>query len=441
MLKKVEYFFIRGIKILRNEGLKSFLTKFRMFVGRTLQRKKIFHSNLNSQISDLFINKFVNTSPIRTVFEDNSDLRINIVTDTLDEGSLFGGVATSIIFSMMLANKIGCPLRVITRDPAFSRTSAFFDIAKLHDIQVPSRYEFYNAPFCMQGRYALPVSKNDVFISTSWWSSHVVKQLNLRKKYIYILQEYEKIFYPNGDEHVMIDEIFHDEDMVPVVNTGILYNYLVQKDYTHIARNGLYFEPAFPYANASPREKFMKEKEKANLFFYARPGAPRNLFYTGVALIDDAINTGVLDMKEWNIIFAGNHVVPIKFCDGSSPAFLGKLNLSQYSDFISDVDVGVGLMLAPCPSYIPLDLACAGAVVLTNTYENKTSLESYSKNIICAAPEKKSLLENLKAAIKLSENLEERYSNFTHQHIGRDWEKSFSPVIEKLFNQINQNLL
>ncbi len=426
-------FFKKGYRYIRRNGF-----HFEYLFSGTAAHYKPDNASLEQSFKALFFRRFSNLIPFPTI-NYPSDLRVNVITDSLAENSLYGGVVTSLIFGILLANKLKCPLRVITRDHS-SRAMTLLKIAQSNQVAIKNAYELcsFSCEFQKNPRYRLPVSKNDIFIGTSWWNSIVTKEINQRKHYIYIIQEDEKIFYPNADEHVMIDRIFHDTNMIPVINTHLLYQYFKINNYEHIANKGIYFEPAF-VGRKKQGKKFSEpniKNRKARLFFYSRPNISRNLFYTGLELIDSAINLGILKAEEWEIFFAGQDGPEIIFWQKIKPKYLGKLNWQDYLSFLNSVDLGISLMIAPTPSYPPIDLAAVGGVVLTNKYENKLNLNYYSKNIICSDLDMPSLLRNLKLAVDLAKNTEERASNFAKNNILDDWEKAFSPVLDRVIQQV-----
>ena len=59
-----------------------------------------------------------------------------------------------------------------------------------------------------------------------------------------------------------------------------------------------------------------------------------------------------------------------------------------YGAFLREHDVGLALMFTPHPSLVPLEMASAGLVTVTNTFENKTAaaMEAISPNLIAAEP-------------------------------------------------------
>jgi hypothetical protein len=106
---------------------------------------------------------------------------------------------------------------------------------------------------------------------------------------------------------------------------------------------------------------------------------------------------------------------------------------------VSAMDLGLCLMDTPHPSYPPLDLAAAGAVVVTNTNGSKQSLEHWSRNIIAAPPTASALVEALRRGVALSKDTKQRAANFASNNISRDWESTLAPVLERiLLNKVSQ---
>lgn len=439
MFKRLNYFVKAAIKILNQEGFYSFFLKLKQFLATKKFNQFMLNKKKSLSVESLCAEKFKDIFTVHTLYTDDKvqKIRINLVLDALHSDALYGGAATAVIVGAMLANQLNTELRIITYTYT-DHNAAFLAILRLHHIPIPQNYTFYCV---LESKQLLPVNKNDFFIASSWWTAYVVKKINLRSQYIWLIQEYEKIFYPNGDEHVMINNLFADTSMIPLFNTHILQDYWQSAGYLSASRSDLCFEPAFPYIkkmhDIQDISKNKSENQKSIMLFYARPTAYRNLFYTGLDLLNTTIEQGIINTQKWEIYFAGHRNFPVIFADGSRPQLLGKMDLQTYSNFIAKVDLGVSLMLAPCPSYVPLDLVASGAVVLTTAWKNKTpaSLVKYSDNIICAEPNKPDLLLGLAQAITLSENLDKRYENYLNHHIAQDWQQTLSPVIHKLITQ------
>ena len=83
------------------------------------------------------------------------------------------------------------------------------------------------------------------------------------------------------------------------------------------------------------------------------------------------------------------------------------------------------------PFVPPLDLAAAGAVVVTNTHGSKVSLHSWPNNIIAAPPTVSALVDALRRGVMLSRDMEQRAANFASNNISRDWELTLLPALQQ----------
>lgn len=107
---------------------------------------------------------------------------------------------------------------------------------------------------------------------------------------------------------------------------------------------------------------------------------------------------------------------------------------AEYSALLQTIDIGLTLMDTPHPSYPPLDLACSGAISVTNSSGLKTDLSGYSKNIICTAPTVDALLEGIVQALNIDRD--QRNENLRTARIQQDWNSSLAESIEFLSNRI-----
>ena len=94
---------------------------------------------------------------------------------------------------------------------------------------------------------------------------------------------------------------------------------------------------------------------------------------------------------------------------------------------LGEFDIGLCPMYAPHPSVPPFEMASAGLVSITTTFENrsKEDVEAISGNIIACKPVVPELVDALKLAKEKCNNFESRvqYSQFDWP---RDWKDSFN---------------
>lgn len=381
-------------------------------------------------VSNIVENRFYSSQRISFLHVPSQQSRINIVTDSTEKDSLFGGVATALILGTLYANKNHIPLRIITR-ASVENPRSYFEFLKTMGLDAPEKVEFFSDS---ERRYSkkvskLEISEQDIFLATSWWSARAIHEINLRERFFYVLQEVETFFYPNGDDQMLCEKVLSMKNIRFIVNSRLLMEYYSLTKKENIVKNGISFEPSFPKHLYAPNENTFADKVKKTLFFYSRPNNPRNLFYSGIELLDRAILKGIIDTKKWDIYFAGSNVQKMVFCDGTRPKFLGSMTWESYANFAKTVDLALCLMYTPHPSYPPLDLAASGAVVLTNSYANKTTLDEYSKNIICTDLRESKSLCDFERAMEMAGDSSLRQKNYKASNIQTDWEKSFEKTI------------
>jgi hypothetical protein len=387
-------------------------------------------------IRDKFGEKFY---PLPVYALPQNALRINMITDSIDRNSLFGGVATAMIVCALLAEKWNCPLRILTRT-AKADPGNFGEVLRANGIEYAGNVEFLFADVS-DPTARVSVSEGDVFVTTSHWTTSSVMSSVAKRNIIYLLQEDERIFFADGDERLKCANVMTDNDIHYLVNTEMLYRHLVHSGCANIAANGAWFEPSFPGPNDRNVANDVRPGGKKTFLFYARPHNQRNLFYFGVEIIQSAILKGILDTNQWNIVFVGKDISPIKLAGDLIPTMMPLLSWSEYRKYISSIDLGLCLMASPHPSYPPLDVASLGGVAVSNTYGPKRSLESYSKNIVCGAPTLPAMLDALRKGVQLAASNELRRKHLSEDHILRDWRQSFGEALAFLTNRFGISVI
>jgi hypothetical protein len=389
---------------------------------------KIAPSMVERQWLTLTLNeRFPDLRPLHVGASASAPRRISMVTDSINSGSLYGGVGTSLIFATLLARRMERPLRIITRweppTPANCRT-----VLEANGIPWQGDVDFvFSSRETSNGRL-VDVAAGDLFVTTSWWTTWATRASVDPTNIIYLVQEDERRFYPEGDESIRCAEILDDPRITCVVNSKPLFDFLFGGPDTH-ARQPSWFEPAFP-AFLTPREETASDKR--NFIFYARPKNVRNLYYRGLEAISGAIESGHLDPAAWDFIFIGRDLDPVVLPGGVRPTLIENLGWHDYQQLLRRMDLGLSLMASPHSSYPPLDLAAAGAVVVTNTFGPKQSLDQYSANIICCDPSLPTLVAGIGRGVALAKDVERRAANHRHSRFLTDWSAVFAPICDQL---------
>jgi O-antigen biosynthesis protein len=114
-------------------------------------------------------------APLSIYLQENTEKHLNLITDSINTGYLFGVVATGIILSTLLAEEWRCGLRVITRTETAVKQK-YYRILELNGIPIPENVEFVYSE-CLDPRAEVPVEGGDIFMTTSWWTTHGVKSV------------------------------------------------------------------------------------------------------------------------------------------------------------------------------------------------------------------------------------------------------------------------
>lgn len=380
----------------------------------------------SSSVSALLARRNPDLRPFRTISGPDVP-RINLVTDSVGAESLFGGVATAIILATLWAERTGRRLRIVTRHSA-PDAAGLDNLFRTVGVRPDRQPELAFVP-TTPGDY-LETGEEDLFLTTSWWTTTSVLRSVPASRVVYILQEDERCFYPIGTQSVGAAKAMNHPDLRVVVNTEQLREDLIATGITNLSTTSVSFEPSFE-AFLRP-ERLIGSGRQRNLFFYARPHNPRNLFDIGVEAIDAAIEAGHLPRERWRVHFVGRGVPPIDFSDGSRPVLHDGLNWAEYRDLLGRMDLGLSLMASPHPSYPPMDLAASGSVVVTNRWPGKRSFASVSDRVVDAEPTVEGIVEAIAKATVLVDAVAREPFEPADSPSFAPWSTNLSPVVDHL---------
>lgn len=298
---------------------------------------------------------------------------MSLAVPALDPAKIFAGVATALQVGRMLALELDRPLRLVPFGKA--------EPAKLHE----AVHRFLAAdgkpvPVITVVPKALiahtTVSAHDIWIVTYWTTAHAaqvasqVGRLDPRRV-IYLVQDYEPGFKPWSVEHALIRQTYH-AGFHHVVNSASLATYLHAREGCTVDQE-LVFAPHLELDRLAESAARREKRSPVRVFFYARPGKPRNLFALGVAALRGAAVELAADDVAWEVVTAGESHPDIVLPDGVVARSLGTLSWDEYFDLLSRVDVGLTLMHSPHPSHPPLEVAVSGGLAITNELDGSRS--------------------------------------------------------------------
>ncbi len=376
-------------------------------------------------------------APITVEVSKREPERINIIHPAIDLKHFFGGFITVFSLARRLLER-GHRVRLVTLEgldlPGDWREqlSAYQGIGdSIHRLEV----------FDASDR-SIPVRMNaaDRLLATHWTAAHVASRAAEgleTNQFCYLIQEFEPFIFPLGSAAVLAEHsyelphtaIFSSEllqDYFATIETGVFAVGPVEGRENSVAiRNAI-----TPIGPVGAEE--LRHPGKKRLIFYARPEehAARNLFEIGTMALDKALAGG--HFSGWEICAIGNvdlgHGTLTLPESGVALTLIPRETEARYAETLKSADVGLSLMGTPHPSLVPIEMASAGLVTVTNIFENKdeAALTAISGNLLAA---RRSVIDVAAALVEAeirSQDLEARARNSEV-----DWPSSWGVALDE----------
>ncbi len=385
---------------------------------------------------------FEKIEPLELDIRDGAPERVNLLVPTIDLEHFFGGYIAKLNLARRLADR-GLRVRLVTVDPtpplprswqrqveSYSGLTGVFD-------QLEVSFAREQAP--------LEVSPEDRFIATTWWTAHIARDAVASlhgTRFLYLIQEYEPFTFPMGAFAALAGQSYALPHYA-LFSTELLRGYFRAHGlgvFSEGVETGERASAAFDNAITpveAPTEAEMAAREGRRLLFYGRPEshASRNMFELGVLALARAVFEGTLG-PSWELHGVGGVEAsePIDLGDGTMLEMLPRRSQETYAGLLRSHDVGLALMYTPHPSLVPIEMASAGMLTVTNSFENKTAAEmaAISSNLITAEPSLHGVEAGLREAIAGVEDFARRRRG-SEVRWSSDWDDSFDDeLIDRL---------
>jgi hypothetical protein len=359
---------------------------------------------------------------------------VNLLIPTIDLEHFFGGYIAKLNLARRLAER-GARVRILTVDPVGAlpsswrrRLESYSGLGGLLDrVEVEFGRE-------SQG---VEVSRSDRFVATTWWTAHIARDA-LRavggERFLYLIQEYEPFTFPMGT-FAALAEASYRFPHAALFSTELLRDWFRRRRigaYAGAIEDGDARSASFQNAItpvAPPTTKELTGRRPRRLLFYARPEAhaARNMFELGVLALARAAERGAFQ-RDWELRGIGtvDSGRRLGLGGGLTLELLPRAGQGGYAALLRDHDLGLALMYTPHPSLVPIEMASAGMLAVTNSFENKTPevLAAISPNIITAEPTIDGVGQALEEAAAGIEDVERRVAG-SSVNWSRDWDRSF----------------
>jgi glycosyltransferase involved in cell wall biosynthesis len=372
------------------------------------------------------------TAPLRWAVAGDAPRRINLLIPTIDLQHFFGGYIGKFNLARRLAER-GWRVRVVTVDPVGPLPGDWRAVLEGY-AGLDGLFDHVEVTF---GREAgeLEVSPDDGFIATTWWTAPIaraaVDQLG-GDRFLYLIQEYEPFTFPMGTYAALAEDSYRHPH-VALFSSELLRGFFRDRLIGVFAGDtGGGDAASASFQNAitpvpRPTADELAGRRSRRLLFYARPEdhAARNMFELGVLALSEAVAAGSL--AGWELNGAGTvqrgRAVPLG--GGAVLELVPRSDQRSYAELLRAHDVGLALMYTPHPSLVPIEMASAGMVVVTNSFANKTpqALTGISRNLLAVPPSPADVAAGLRAAVGRAEDFAAR-ADGSAVRWSSDWNES-----------------
>lgn len=332
--------------------------------------------------------------PVQAAPQEQSRIRINMLLPSVKSADLTGGPATLLNYTLALAERIpGCAVRflptfvpvngkeelpaklagyALTRLPA---TPTAATAGEVLDREIIADVAYRNG--------CLPIGKNDIFIASMWPTHYTARALQKEQarlfsrahKLQYVIQDYEpSALYPWSDLFILARNTYTDtHNTIAVVGTASLAEYL--------KLTGHHYQSAysFPVGTNVVKTFPIQEKEKL-IIIYGRPTAERNCFSLIMEILIELTSHHPQVAREWQFISVGDKHEDYPLAHGAKLVSRGFLPAQDYRDLLQRAAIGCFFVVSPHTGYIAFEMACAGQLTISNSFETK-DMRSLHPNI------------------------------------------------------------
>ena len=356
-------------------------------------------------------------APLRLAVRDGAPPRINVLVPSLED------IRAPLQLARGLAER-GRRVRVLTVDPTGP---------------LPHRAgESHGAVEIAFGRETpdLEISRSDAFVATTWWTAHIARAA-LRsvesERFLYLIEAYEPLAMPAGTDAALAIESYGFPH-------AALFSSAMLRDYFQRHRIGVFasgrasapvFEPAIAPIAPPAAGELARPGPRRLLFHAGRP--PHGMFELGVLALSRALELGAF-ARDWSLHAVGAQR-PGRRLDLGGGDWMQLLPASAEADYaalLHSHDLGLALLHGPQPALVPIEMAAAGMVVVTNTFDTKTAdgLAAISPNLIAAEPTVDGIAHALADAVARVHDVQGRVTGSAVRW-SRDWDEAFSDALMK----------
>ena len=269
------------------------------------------------------------------------------------------------------------------------------------------------------------IPPSDYSIATLWTTAYVLLGVQNTGYKFYLIQDFEPAFYPAGSTYAQA-ELTYRFGFYGICNTQTL-QHIYERDYGGCA---VVLQPSVDSSVFYPGGE--RQASPKRLFYYARPGTPRNGFELAAAALKRLKQQygGALD-----IVCAGTAWKPAEYGLQGLVRSVGLLPYTETADLYRGCHVGFVMMMTKHPSYLPFELMACGATVVANFNDANTWLLKDGENCLLSPPSASCLASTLSYALDHHDDLaplREKAATYVLDNLD-SWDVSMDRVARFMF--------
>jgi glycosyltransferase involved in cell wall biosynthesis len=354
----------------------------------------------------------------RQIQEANAGpLDIRSITWLLPEfqHAYYGGVYTLLRFASTLKDRKGIAhqfalLGTMDPDEAGEKIARSFPSLSREPVWSFLRYE-----------EAAGFPAADAVVSTLWGTAFFALRMNQFRRKFYFVQDFEPLFYPAGTVSALAEATYRF-GFYGIANTPSL-----QAIYEGYGGRAACFTPCVDTEIFYP-SPYHTKGEPYTVFFYGRPGHPRNGFELGaqaLRILKKRLGDRV------RILAAGDRWNPKDFDLQGVVENLGLLDYQKTAEVYRASHAGLAMMFTRHPSYLPLEFMASGCLVVTNKNPATAWLLKDEENCLLSQASATCLADTLQRGL-MDEPLRERVTRSAARQI-REQFSDWGQQIEKIY--------
>ncbi|ABA22956.1 Glycosyl transferase, group 1 [Trichormus variabilis ATCC 29413] len=235
------------------------------------------------------------------------------------------------------------------------------------------------------------IPASDFSIATLWTTAYVLLKVKNTGLKFYFIQDFEPLFYPAGSTYAQAEATYRF-GFYGIANT-ISLRKIYETEYTGIATH---FTPCVDTKVFYPDSSLKKNSTPKRVFFYGRPGHPRNGFELAVEAMRK-LKTRYGSQIE--ILSAGADWKPKEYGLEGVIENLGLLSYEETGNLYRSCHVGLSMMMTKHPSYLPFEMMACGVLVVSNINSSTQWLLKDRENCLLSHPSASCIAETISEAI------------------------------------------